>query len=313
MNEEILIQARGLHKNFKKVKAVQGVDFTLAKGEYVALLGPNGAGKTTLVEMIEGIRSPDKGEILVRGLSVKDDKTALYGILGISFQETRFLEKITVLETVRLFASFYSQPAAKIQTVIDLVGLDDKKDAYTKNLSGGQRQRLALGISLLNDPEILILDEPTTGLDPTARREIWDILLKLREKKGTSLILTTHYMEEATQLCDRIIIMDKGRFLAEGKLNDLLGRMNMHDVALFGVEGALPEEKTTVQAGLTVEWDRLKGRGRCEMKNVARDMPLLFALLEQYNLRLIDFEHIKPTLDDLFLTMTGRRLTEETS
>jgi len=312
MNEEILIQARGLHKNFKKVKAVQGVDFTLAKGEYVALLGPNGAGKTTLVEMIEGIRTPDKGEILVRGLSVKDDKTALYGILGISFQETRFLEKITVLETVRLFASFYSQPSAKIQTVIDLVGLDEKKDAYTKNLSGGQRQRLALGISLLNDPEILILDEPTTGLDPTARREIWDILLKLKEKKGTSLILTTHYMEEATQLCDRIIIMDKGRFLAEGKLNDLLGRMHMHDVASFGVEGRLPEEKATVQAGLTVQWDSVKGRGRCEMKNVARDMPLLFALLEQYNLRLIDFEHIKPTLDDLFLTMTGRRLTEET-
>ncbi len=313
MNAGILIQARGLHKSFKKVKAVQGVDFTLAKGEYVALLGPNGAGKTTLVEMIEGIRTPDKGEILVRGLSVKNNKAALYGILGISFQETRFLEKITVLETVRLFASFYSQPDEKIKKVIDLVGLDEKKDAYTKNLSGGQRQRLALGIALINDPEILILDEPTTGLDPTARREIWDILLKLREKKGTSLILTTHYMEEATQLCDRIIIMDKGRFLAEGKLDELLGKMNMHHVALFGVEGTVPEEMSTVQEGLTVQWDRIKGRGRCEMKNVARDMPLLFALLGQHNLRLIDFEHIKPTLDDLFLTMTGRRLTEEAS
>jgi ABC-2 type transport system ATP-binding protein len=313
MNEEILIRAFGLYKNFKKVKAVQDVSFTLAKGEYVALLGPNGAGKTTLVEMIEGIRTPDKGEILVRGLSVKDNKSALYGILGISFQETRFLEKITVLETVRLFASFYSQPDEKINKVIGLVGLDEKKDAYTKNLSGGQRQRLALGISLLNDPEILILDEPTTGLDPTARREIWDILLKLREKRGTSLILTTHYMEEATQLCDRIIIMDKGRFLAEGKLNDLLGRMNMHDVASFGVEGTVPDEKITLQGGLTVQWDSAKGRGRCEMKNVARDMPLLFAMLEQNNLRLIDFEHIKPTLDDLFLAMTGRRLTEETS
>ena len=312
MSDEILIQASGLHKSFKKVKAVQGVDFTLARGEYVALLGPNGAGKTTLVEMIEGIRTPDRGEIHVRGLSVKDDKASLYGILGISFQETRFLEKITVLETVRLFASFYSQPDKKIQTVIDLVGLDEKKDAYTKNLSGGQRQRLALCISLLNDPEILILDEPTTGLDPAARREIWDILLKLRTRKGTSLILTTHYMEEATQLCDRIIIMDKGRFLAEGKLNELLGRMNMHDVASFGVEGMIPEDLTTFRDGLTIQWDRVKGRGRCEMKNVARDMPLLFALLDQYNLRLVDFEHFKPTLDDLFLAMTGRRLTEET-
>jgi len=309
---EILIQASGLYKSFRKVKAVQGVDFTLAKGEYVALLGPNGAGKTTLVEMIEGIRTPDRGEIFVRGFSVKDNKSALYALLGISFQETRFLEKITVLETVRLFASFYRQPDEKIDKVIHLVDLEEKKDAYTKNLSGGQRQRLALGISLLNDPEILILDEPTTGLDPTARREIWDILLKLRKERNTSLILTTHYMEEATHLCDRIIIMDKGRFLAEGKLNELLDKMNMHDVASFAVEGTLPPELTTAEDGLAVQWNREGGRGRCVMKEVARDMPRLFALLEQYNLRLIDFEHIKPTLDDLFLAMTGRRLTEET-
>jgi ABC-2 type transport system ATP-binding protein len=311
MGTEYLIEAKGLHKHFKKVKAVDGVDFSLASGEYVALLGPNGAGKTTLVEMIEGIRTPDAGEILVRGRSLNEDKAALYGILGISFQETRFLEKITVLETVRLFASFYKQPDEKIGKVIHLVGLEDKKDAYTKNLSGGQRQRLALGISLLNDPEILILDEPTTGLDPSARREIWDILLRLKNKMGTSLILTTHYMEEATQLCDRIIIMDKGRFLAEGSLSSLVGRMKMPDVALFSVEGKIPDDQEINQTDPVIEWDREKGRGRCEMKNVATDMPLLFAFLEENNLRLIDFEHIKPTLDDVFLSMTGRRLSEE--
>jgi len=213
MVTEYLIDAKGLHKHFKKVKAVDGVDFGLAKGEYVALLGPNGAGKTTLVEMIEGIRTPDQGQILVRGRSLNEDKSALYGLLGISFQETRFLEKITVIETIRLFASFYKQPDEKIGKVIHLVGLEDKKDAYTKNLSGGQRQRLALGISLLNDPEILILDEPTTGLDPTARREIWDILLKLKKNMGTSLILTTHYMEEADKLCDEIAIIDSGQII----------------------------------------------------------------------------------------------------
>jgi len=311
MGTEYLIDAKGLHKHFKKVKAVDGVDFSLASGEYVALLGPNGAGKTTLVEMIEGIRTPDAGEILVRGRSLNEDKAALYGILGISFQETRFLEKITVLETVRLFASFYRQPDEKIGKVIHLVGLEDKKDAYTKNLSGGQRQRLALGISLLNDPEILILDEPTTGLDPTARREIWDILLRLKNKMGTSLILTTHYMEEATQLCDRIIIMDKGRFLAEGSLSSLVGRMKMPDVALFSVEGKIPDDQEIKETDPVIEWDREKGRGKCKMKNVATDMPLLFAFLEENNLRLIDFEHIKPTLDDVFLSMTGRRLSEE--
>ncbi len=312
MVTEYLIDAKGLHKHFKKVKAVDGVDFTLEKGEYVALLGPNGAGKTTLVEMIEGIRTPDQGQILVRGRSLNEDKSALYGILGISFQETRFLEKITVLETVRLFASFYKQPDEKIGKVIHLVGLEDKKDAYTKNLSGGQRQRLALGISLLNDPEILILDEPTTGLDPSARREIWDILLKLKKNMGTSLILTTHYMEEATHLCDRIIIMDKGRFLAEGSLNSLISKMNMPDVALFTVEGTIPDDPETKLNGIAIRWDKEKGKGRCELKNVAADMPLLFAFLEDNNLRLIDFEHIKATLDDVFLSMTGRRLSEET-
>ena len=312
MVTEYLIDAKGLHKHFKKVKAVDGVDFALEKGEYVALLGPNGAGKTTLVEMIEGIRTPDQGQILVRGRSLNEDKSALYGLLGISFQETRFLEKITVLETVRLFASFYKQPDEKIGKVIHLVGLEDKKDAYTKNLSGGQRQRLALGISLLNDPEILILDEPTTGLDPSARREIWDILLKLKKNMGTSLILTTHYMEEATHLCDRIIIMDKGRFLAEGSLSSLISRMNMPDVALFTVEGTIPDDLVLKQDEPDIQWDRAKGKGRCEMKNVASDMPLLFTFLENHNLRLVDFEHTKPTLDDVFLSMTGRRLSEET-
>jgi len=312
MVTEYLIDAKGLHKHFKKVKAVDGVDFALEKGEYVALLGPNGAGKTTLVEMIEGIRTPDQGQILVRGRSLNEDKSALYGLLGISFQETRFLEKITVLETVRLFASFYKQPDEKIGKVIHLVGLEDKKDAYTKNLSGGQRQRLALGISLLNDPEILILDEPTTGLDPSARREIWDILLKLKKNMGTSLILTTHYMEEATHLCDRIIIMDKGRFLAEGSLSSLISRMNMPDVALFTVEGIIPDDRVLKQDGPDIQWDRAKGKGRCEMKNVASDMPLLFTFLENNSLRLVDFEHTKPTLDDVFLSMTGRRLSEET-
>lgn len=312
MENQHLIQAKGLYKHFKKVNAVNGVNFSLDKGEYIALLGPNGAGKTTLVEMIEGIRTPDKGEIFVKGRSIKEDKSALYSILGISFQETRFLEKVTVEETIRLFASFYRQPEEKIKKVISITGLDEKKSAYTKNLSGGQRQRLALAISLLNDPEILILDEPTTGLDPTARREIWDILLGLKEKRETSLILTTHYMEEATQLCDKIVMMDKGSFLAEGTLDELLKKMNLHDVATFRVEGTIPESLLSGSNGLKIQQDNITGRCRCELFNVAADMPLLFSLLEKNNLRLTDFEHRKPTLDDLFLTMTGRRLTEET-
>ncbi len=312
MADNYLIEAKGICKHFKKVKAVDGVDFSMTKGEYVALLGPNGAGKTTLVEMIEGIRGPDKGEILVKGRSTRDDKQSLYRILGISFQETRFLEKTTVEETIRLFASFYHQPGGKVEKVISLTGLEEKRKSYTKNLSGGQRQRLALAISLLNDPEILILDEPTTGLDPAARREIWNILLSLKEKHNTSLILTTHYMEEATQLCERIIIMDHGKFLAEGTFDELLQKMNLHDTASFSFEGIVPDRLLSESNGLKIDWDIDKGEGRCEMKNVATDMPLLFSLFEKNNLRLTGFEHRRPTLDDLFLLMTGRRLTEET-
>jgi ABC-2 type transport system ATP-binding protein len=312
VDNNALIQAKGLYKHFKSVKAVNGIDFSLSKGEYVALLGPNGAGKTTLVEMIEGIRNPDKGEILVKGRSTREDKQSLYSILGISFQETRFLEKTTVEETIRLFSSFYHQPDKKVEKVISLTGLGEKRKSYTKNLSGGQRQRLALAISLLNDPEILILDEPTTGLDPTARREIWDILLALKESHNTSLILTTHYMEEATQLCDRIIIMDKGQFLAEGTFDQLLKKMDLHDTAVFSVEGTIPDSLLSESNGLKINWDAKARKGSCVMHNVATDMPLLFSLIEKNNLRLTDFEHKRPTLDDLFLMMTGRRLTEET-
>jgi ABC-2 type transport system ATP-binding protein len=312
VDNNALIQAKGLYKHFKSVKAVNGIDFSLSKGEYVALLGPNGAGKTTLVEMIEGIRNPDKGEILVKGRSTREDKQSLYSILGISFQETRFLEKTTVEETIRLFSSFYHQPDEKVEKVISLTGLGEKRKSYTKNLSGGQRQRLALAISLLNDPEILILDEPTTGLDPTARREIWDILLALKESHNTSLILTTHYMEEATQLCDRIIIMNKGQFLAEGTFDQLLKKMDLHDTAVFSVEGTIPDSLLSESNGLKINWDAKASKGSCVMHNVATDMPLLFSLIEKNTLRLTDFEHKRPTLDDLFLMMTGRRLTEET-
>ena len=312
MVNNYLIEAQGIHKHFKNVNAVNGVDFSILKGEYVALLGPNGAGKTTLVEMIEGIRNPDRGEILVKGRSTREDKQSLYSILGISFQETRFLEKTTVEETIRLFSSFYHQPDEKVEKVILLTGLGEKRKSYTKNLSGGQRQRLALAISLLNDPEILILDEPTTGLDPTARREIWDILLSLKKNHNTSLILTTHYMEEATQLCDRIVIMDKGKFLAEGTFDQLLKAMDLHDTAVFSVEGTIPDSLLSESNGLTINLDTKTGKGRCVMKNVADDMPLLFSLIEKNDLRLTDFEHKRPTLDDLFLMMTGRRLTEDT-
>jgi ABC-2 type transport system ATP-binding protein len=201
---------------------VRGIDFNVYPGQFVALLGPNGAGKTTLVEMIEGIQKPDRGEIFILGKKWKGNEDELRNVIGLSLQETRFIDKLTVKETVKLFASFFDLPDSRVEEIIPIIGLEDKKKSYVVNLSGGQRQRLALGIALLNNPKILMLDEPTTGLDPTARREIWAILQLLKDRSQTSLILTTHYMEEAEKLCDKIVILDNGVILKEGTLEDLL-------------------------------------------------------------------------------------------
>ena len=217
-----VIEVRNVHKSFKRVHAVKGVSLAIEKGRFVGLLGPNGAGKTTLVEMIEGIQTPDKGDIRILGKTWQADADELHRAIGISLQETRFIDKLTVWETLRLFASFYNLNKSRVGEILELISLTEKQDAYTVNLSGGQRQRLALGLSMINRPQILILDEPTTGLDPNARREIWSILLDLKERTQTSLILTTHYMEEAEQLCDYIMIMDRGEVLKEGTLKALL-------------------------------------------------------------------------------------------
>ena len=230
---DLVIEVRNVFKSFKAVEAVKGIDLNIPKGQFVALLGPNGAGKTTLVEMIEGIQKPDKGEIFLFGKTWKENEKELQHLIGISLQETRFIDKLTVFETLLLFASFFDLKRNRVDEIIDLTGLGEKRKAYTVHLSGGQRQRLALGIALLNKPRILLLDEPTTGLDPTARREVWAILNKLKETPDTSMILTTHYMEEAEQLCDQIIIIDQGRILKSGTLNELLDEQNKNLDDLF--------------------------------------------------------------------------------
>jgi ABC-2 type transport system ATP-binding protein len=217
-----VIEVKEVWKSFKTVQAVKGISLNIPKGQFVALLGPNGAGKTTLVEMIEGIQKPDKGDITIMGKHWKGNEDELHRIIGLSLQETRFIDKLRVTETLQLFASFFNLGMNRVNEIIDIAGLEEKRRSYIVNLSGGQRQRLAIGIALINTPSILLLDEPTTGLDPNARREIWEILQKLKKVSETSMILTTHYMEEAEKLCDYIIIMDNGVILREGTLDQLL-------------------------------------------------------------------------------------------
>ncbi len=303
------IRLSGVRKYFKDVKAVDGVDLEVAGGEYLALLGPNGAGKTTLVEMIEGIQFPDDGEIRIRGKSWSSNEDELRRILGISLQETYFIDKLTVRETLNLFASFYRLDDSRIRYILELTHLVEKEDVYIVHLSGGQRQKLALGIALLNHAGILLLDEPTTGLDPAARREIWDILLELKKEKKTSLILTTHYMEEASYLCDRIVILDRGKILASGTLEQLLSENKSGEIIEFTLENppaALDLEGIDGIRASTL--DPVIKKGRIIVDNAARQLPAVMQAIEEQNITLLSLECRRMTLEDLFISMTGRHL-----
>lgn len=304
------IDLRNIRKKFKDLTAVDGVSLTIEEGEYVALLGPNGAGKTTLVEMIEGIQYPDEGEIQILGMNWKNNETQIRNILGFSLQETKFIDKLTVTETMNLFTSFYRTMKKNTNEILELVGLTSKSKTYVENLSGGQRQKLALGISLINNPKILILDEPTTGLDPNARREIWNILQELK-KRSTTLILTTHYMEEAEQLCDRIIFLDKGKILASGSLDNLLHLNNLGEYITFTILKQNKEVNWNEIPGVRkIYWNDLNVSGKIHVDDIVSFLPEFLKIIREYHLNLLSFECKKMTLDDLFLSMTGRKLED---
>lgn len=302
-----VIEVRNVHKSFKTVRAVAGVNFAIDKGQSVALLGPNGAGKTTLMEMIEGIQKPDAGEIRVLGKTWKGHGDDLHHQIGLSLQETHFLDRLTVRETLVLFASFYGLGRDRVDEIIDTIDLSEKARAYVVNLSGGQRQRLAIGIALLNRPRLLLLDEPTTGLDPNARRGIWNILLRLKQQSRTSLVLTTHYMEEAEQLCDQIIIIDHGRILKKGTLAELLETENGPKIIEFTLE-APAKTDIRLPARFSVRWDGDRGKGSVALSQIETELPELMGFLNENGLRLKHLECRRKTLDDLFTEMTGRRL-----
>jgi ABC-2 type transport system ATP-binding protein len=305
----MIIEVNEVYKSFKNVDAVKGISLSIAQGQFVALLGPNGAGKTTMVEMIEGIQKPDQGEILIAGKNWKGNEDELHHIIGLSLQETHFIDKLTVQETLRLFASFYGEKKARVDEVIQLIQLEDKKKSYVVNLSGGQRQRLALGIAMLNHPKVLILDEPTTGLDPNARRDIWRILLELKKQSNTSLLLTTHYMEEAEQLCDYVIIMNNGSILKEGSVDQLLNNENGSKAVEFKLEG-MYDSIDADDALFEIHWNKNTQQGMVYLKDIEKDMISFLALLKRNNLHLKNLEIRRKSLDDLFTSLTGRHLDE---
>jgi len=308
--ETHILEVKDVYKHFKEVKAVDGVNFSVNSGEFIALLGPNGAGKTTTVEMIEGIQVPKRGEILISGMTWKRDEKSIRNKIGISLQETRFIDKLTTKETIQLFASFYKLPSSRVDEVLEIVNLSEKKKSFVQNLSGGQRQKLALAIALLNNAPLLLLDEPTTGLDPTARREIWNILIDLKRNRKTSLILTTHYMEEAEYLCDRIIIMDKGKILAQGTLDELLSANNSKEIIEFSTYDSFPNDFFCYDGVYKLVWDERTNSGKLIVGSIVAQLPIFLERINQLGIKLNQLECRKLTLDDLFISMTGKHLAD---
>jgi ABC-2 type transport system ATP-binding protein len=312
-----MIKITNLTKKFKDHIAVNQLNLEIVQGEYVALLGVNGAGKTTLVEMIEGLQSPTAGTITIQDLNWKDHAQELRQILGLSLQETKFIDKLSVVETLQLFASFYRLTENRVQEVLDWINLRAKKDTYTVNLSGGQRQRLALGVALLHQPQLLLLDEPTTGLDPNSRRELWELLLHLKKQYNMTLLLTTHYMEEAEQLCERIVIMDNGKIIADGTLQQLLATHSQGETIDFVVDKWVFPEKWSAMKGVlqasNIEKTVEGFAGSVLVENITVFLPLFFQYLEQHELKLLQVQARKKNLDDLFTTLTGKRLSNEST
>lgn len=302
------LELKDLCKSFKGLIATDHISLQIDRGEYIALLGPNGAGKTTLVEMIEGIQKPDSGEIRIFGATYEQEESRIRQKIGFSLQETRFMDKLTVRETLALFLSFYQVPMKQGRELLALTGLAEKEQTYVVHLSGGQRQKLALCIALAHAPEILILDEPTTGLDPAARREIWQIIRNLKQQ-GTTLILTTHYLEEAEYLCERILIMHRGSFLAQGTLQQLLKEHNMHEVIEFSCSEKLSRQAIQSLPGIL----HAESKETTEMlfvEEITRTLPGLLQLVRSQGTTLHSLECRKQNLDDLFLSMTGKTLDD---
>ncbi len=298
-----------LVKSYEDVVAVRGVDLAIRHGECFGLLGPNGAGKTTTVEILEGLTTPDEGmvEVLGRRWGGGSDRE-LRERLGVQLQETQLAEKLTVEETLRLFASFFSRPRA-VADVIDMVELGEKARARVGRLSGGQKQRLALACALVSDPELLFLDEPTTGLDPQARLKVWEIVEAFKAGGGT-VLLTTHYMEEAARLCDRVAIMDHGTILAMDRPATLVASLGAEQIVEFQVLGTLASSALASLPGVGGVSAR-DGVYRLSVVRIGEAMPALLSELERQGVALTTLATHQATLEDVFMHLTGRALRDE--
>jgi len=311
---------RGLKKSFADVRAVDGIDLEVRAGECFGLLGPNGAGKTTTIEICEGLTAADEGTVELLGLNWRSGGGELRQRVGIQLQETQFPEKLTVEEVLRLFRSFFRR-GISVDEAIRLAQLEEKRSARVGGLSGGQKQRLVMATALVGDPELLFLDEPTTGLDPQARRHLWDLVEGLKSA-GRTFILTTHYMEEAERLCDRVAIMDHGRVIALGTPRELIELVGGEDIVEFAISSFdLRAQKSGTAAAIDpailtaipgVSSHRLNGSlHQLSVSELHTTVPGIFAALAERGLHLSEFRTHSASLEDVFVRLTGRNLRDE--
>jgi ABC-2 type transport system ATP-binding protein len=305
------LRVRNLKKTYKDVVAVDGLNLEVRSGECFGLLGPNGAGKTTTIEICEGLNDPDSGEVEVLGLQWRSQSRELRQRLGIQLQETQLTDKLTVAETVRLFRSFFRKGPAPAE-VICLVQLEEKVNARVGNLSGGQKQRLALACALVGDPDLLFLDEPTTGLDPQARRQLWELIEQFKAA-GTTIVLTTHYMDEAERLCDRVAIMDHGKVIAEGTPRELVASIGVEHVVEFSAGSRTrPLEPARLEHIEGVRDVRANnGTVLMQVSELHRAVPALLNELDRQGVPLTELRTHSATLEDVFVALTGRHLRDE--
>ncbi|MFC0234702.1 ABC transporter ATP-binding protein [Fictibacillus phosphorivorans] len=304
--QDEIIKVQKIVKRYGDFTAVDGSEFSVHNGEVFGLLGPNGAGKTTTLEMLVGLRKPDEGTAIVGGFDITKELDKVKEVIGVQLQSTTLFELLTVDEILHLYGSFYREHIS-IPELIDDMLLTEKKNSRIKGLSGGQKQRLAIALALVHDPQIIFLDEPTTGLDPQARRTLWDIILRLKER-GKTVVLTTHYMDEAHVLCDRIAIMDQGKLIALDTPSELVRNLQSDSAVEFKfndeVDIALSEIDGVKQVGSQKDIHVLY------TDDLQKTLTSLIAIASEKELKLVDLQTRTATLEDVFIHMTGRRLRE---
>jgi ABC-2 type transport system ATP-binding protein len=309
---EPVIDIQGLVKRYGSLTAVDNLDLSVAQGEIFGILGPNGAGKTTTLEMIEGLRVPDEGAIRVAGYDAIEESETVRRLIGVQLQTTALFDYLSAAELIGLFGGLYSLdvPPARIDELLGMVGLEEKRNARVNALSGGQKQRLSITLALVNEPVIAFLDEPTTGLDPAARRDLWSTVRTIRDA-GTTVVLTTHYMEEAEVLCDRVAIMDRGRLIACDTPDGLIRNLGMAAKVQAEIsDGVLPSDVLSTLPGVTGNASE-NGHLELQTMNVQQTLVALLELATRQGVTLTDLSSTRATLEDVFLSQTGRHYVDE--